>query len=475
MRRRNDNHLFKAQRALASGDMDEALLILNRALENETSPRGRQKLLLELAACYVLSGDEWLQLALAALDSAEAEGTDRESSGIAIALRAEIAALMGESGPLVEDQINRLGTAGDARTQFHAASALLLVGYSEAALQRLERAQQLGLPLHLEWRSWSLTGVAEEQLGDFEAASRSISQAVSTAPPGESLNLEKLALADCLLELSDAKAAATVLAGLDRTGLKRHDDRVHLLWLQARTEQLLGNPGLAIQYYRQARTSLGDASHLPPGAPFDYYSLTLSEAQLLADQGSYPDAISTYREALRTSPAAHESLTRHELAVVLSEAGHFDEARAELHPVRHDLDYEWRAEAVAELAELAFRDGDNAGAERLAHEALQIRPVAAACLCLGCIAFEYYRLNEAVSWFERAAEVATDGDPGWVAAQQLLADVYAQMGPENAERLYLHAQAALKYTDSRNDWYLPLRAHAESAHRLLTGQRRLVN
>ena len=49
------------------------------------------------------------------------------------------------------------------------------------------------------------------------------------------------------------------------------------------------------------------------------------------------------------------------------------------------------------------------------------------------------------------------------------------MGPESADRLYLHAQLALKYTDQRNDWYLPLRSHAESAERTLAGQRRLVN
>lgn len=475
MRRRNGDHLQQAQRALASGDTDGALLSLNQALELDPPARQRQQLLLELAACYVLAGDEWLQLALAALDAAESERVRSGNQPLAIALRAEISALYGESTPIVSSILERLEPAADARASFHAASALLLTGQPEAALQHLEQARLLGLPEHLEWRSWSLSGVAEEQLGDFEAAARAISQAVSSAPAGESLNLEKLALADCLLELSDAPAAATVLAGLDRSGLSRAEDRVYLQWLQARTEQQLGNPGLAIQYYRQARASVSGTVQLPPGAPFDYYSLTLSEAQLLADQGSYPAALNTYREALRSSPAQHSSLTRHELAVVLSEAGQVDEARTELLLVAADADYEWRAEAVAELAELAFRDGDNAEAERLAHEAITIRPVAAAFLCLGSLAFEYWRLSEAVSWFERAAEVAVDGDPGWVAAQQLLADVYAQMGPENAERLFLHAQAALKYTDSRNDWYLPLRAHAESAQRLLTGQRRLVN
>lgn len=473
MRRRDEEPLLQAQRALAEGNHAEAQLILSGALEDEHDTQRRQLLLLELAASYLLAGDDWLQLALAAIDAAEAE--TGEAPARAEAMRVEIAALYGESGTVVAARLRSLRLEGDALAQFHAASALLLVGLPESALDRLEAARSAGLPQHLSWRAFSLAGVAHEQLGDFIRAAEAISTAVRLAPPGESVNLERLALADCLLELGDARTALKVTGAIERKALNRPEDHVYLQWLQARAEQQLGNPGLAVEYYRRARLQLSQLPAVPPGVPYDAHSLCIAEAQLLADLGHHAEAIRVYREALLAADPLQVSLTRHELAVVLAEAGRTEEAKSELRLAAADADYEWRPEATAELADLAYQEGDNPEAERLAAAALALRPVASAYLCLGSIAADYYRLHEAVSWFERAAETATDGDPSWLAAQQLLADTLAQMGPENAERLYLHAQAALKYTDSRNDWYLPLRAHAESAHRLLSSQRRLVN
>lgn len=465
----------KAHFALDRGDSGRAVAILEDAIGRTDQPEQRCELLIELAAACLLAGDEYLLLSESALDAAVMDLPETGNRPLLQALRAEQAALAGYGKNRVRQLTQSLRRSDDRRAGFHAASALLLVEAPEAALRFLRRAQEASLlPRHLEWRSWSLTGVALEQLGDYGLAAKAIRQAVAGAPAGEFQELERLALADCLLELGDAQSAATELAVIDHGSLQRPDDHVYRCWLMARAEQELGNPGLAIQHYRKAR-ELMTGSDVPPFLPWGHYQLLLAEAQLLADRGAWAEAVQLYQEACAEASPEQVSLTRHELAVVLIESGDTETAAQELAAVVRDNDYQWRAEAIAELADLALRRGDNQTAERLAHEAIAVRPVPAAYLCLGSMAFEYYRLEEAVGWFELAAEEATDGDPAWVAAQQLLTDALAQMGPDNAEKLYLHAQLALKYTDRRNDWYLPLRSHADSARRALAGQRRLVN
>lgn len=477
MRRRNtSNAVVRAHQALDLGFSEQAIRILADAVEQEAAADRRSQLLVELAAAYLLAGDEYLDLAAASLELAGSVRPDSCNEPLSRALQAELTVLFGHGTVKVRALARSLRADGDSRACFHAASALLLADHPEAALRLLRKAQEpANLPAHLEWRSWSLAGVALEQLGDFKLAARAIRQAVAGAPHGELQELERLALADCLLELGDAQSAATELAVIDQEQLSRNEDHMYRHWLQARAEQELGNPGLAIQHYRQARERHRADQPITTGVPWDEYGLLSAEAQLLADRGAFAESVVLYRQACQAASAEQLPLTRHELAVVLIEAGDTEAAAQELGSLMQELDYEWRAEVIAELADLAFRNGDNQRAEQLANEAIAVRPIPAAYLCLGSIAFEYFRLEEAVEWFGRAAAESLDGEPAWIAAQQLLADAYAQMGPESADRLYLHAQLALKYTDQRNDWYLPLRSHAENAERALAGQRRLVN
>ena len=466
-----------AHELLTRGQVTAAVSLLERhCLQSRRTTSQRGQLLIELAAACLLAGDSSLELAAAALELLAGSHRGLADSALAAGLGAEVAALQGGGPATVRRFTQKVLESDDSRAHFHAASALLLTDSAESALLHLGLARTAAdLPAWLDWRCWSLTGVALEQLADYALAADAIREAVATAPAGEQQELERLALADCLLELGDPEAAVTELAVIDSEKLLRVDDQIYRLWLQARSEELLGNPGLAIQHYRKARGLLETGGPIDAGSPFDRYGLELAAAQLLAARGAWQEAVELYRSALEAAAPEQLSITRHELAVVLIEAGADDEAWQELNLVSADAEYEWRAEAQAELADLAFRQGDNATAARLAEAAIAIRPVPAAYLCLGSIALEYYRLSEAVRCFELAAAEAVGGDPAWVAAQQLLADTYAQMGPENAERLYLHAQLALKYTDRRNDWYLPLRGHAETAQRALASQRRLVN
>src|SRR5690625_1350052 len=187
MRRRDEEPLLQAQRALAEGNHAEAQLILSGALEDEHDTQRRQLLLLELAASYLLAGDAWLQLALAAIDAAEPE--TGEAPARAEATREEIAALYGESGMVVAARLRSLRLEGDALALFHAASALLLVGLPESAVDRLDAARGAGWPQHLSWRAVSQAGVAHEQLGEVVRAAEAISTAVRLAAPGESVNV----------------------------------------------------------------------------------------------------------------------------------------------------------------------------------------------------------------------------------------------------------------------------------------------
>lgn len=475
-RRRNRDVLAEAQRALEQDDVGTATELLYRAFMRTRSARDRQRLQLELIGCCLLGGDEFLPFGAELLDGLLGQDIAPSDRPLASAFQAELEAVYGADRELVFGLLGSPGSEPCARTAFHGAAALLLVEAPDEALELLGSTPPAAVPEYLRWRFASLEGVAWEQLGDHARAAEAIRRAISLAPAGEARERERLALVECLLETGDSSTAATVLGQTDATRLSLPEDETYRLWLCARVEERLGNPGLAIGYYRQARRALTDSSGLPDGAPVDRFTLLFGEAQLQADAGDWPEAVRLYRAALAEAGEGRSAITRHELAVALIDSGDTEEAAAHLQDLAAAEGYEWRAEALAELADLAFSEGDNPEAERLAHEALRIREIPSAYICLGCVALDYFNFPDAVDWFDRAAGVSTPGDAAWVGAQQLLADTYARMGPETAERLLLHASAALRFTDRRNDWYLPLRAHEQYALRALAGrQRRTVN
>lgn len=140
-----------------------------------------------------------------------------------------------------------------------------------------------------------------------------------------------------------------------------------------------------------------------------------------------------------------------------------------------DPSYPHRGDALADLADVRLRYGDLEGAQHAAEQALELGATAAACLTLGNIAYEYYNLEEAVSWFEQAVSSSQPGDPYWVSAHQMLADVYAQMGEAHAAKVLMHAKAALEYTEPSSEWHLPLTQYVEEARAALGGHDRLLN
>src|SRR5690625_536739 len=327
--RRNHDVLAEARRALEKDDINEAAELLYRALEKTRNPAARRQLQLELVSCSLLGGEEFLPFAAELLD-AILNGPAADEP-LLNACHAEIEALYGAGPELVRTILGPAAAyAGCAAGSFHAAAALLLSGAAGEALQLLQQAGARTVPAHFAWRIPSLEGVAHEQLGDYVSAAGAIRRAVRLAPPGDPQERERLALAECLLETGEPDAAASALARTSRERLSLPEDRVHFLWLRARTEEQAGNPGLAIGLYRQARTALEQLDDAAEGVPVDRYTVLAGEAQLQAEAGDWPEAVTLYREALAAAGPDRAGLARHELAVTLIDSGNTEEAAEHL-------------------------------------------------------------------------------------------------------------------------------------------------
>lgn len=457
--------------ALANGDTEKATGILEQLATRRGARRNRALAWLQLASLRLMSGSDPLESSREALMQALRLHAAVAREPLCQGVHWELRALEGARAREVRAGLRQLRQCRDGTAHYHAANAQLMIGSRTGALLHLRLALESGIPDHVRWRCHSLAGYVREQQGDFERAVTECEASVRFSS-GMDRQLERLALAANLIEIREARRAVHVLAEVDDSLLPEPYDHVHKAHLRGRAEADLGNPGIALECYRRARLLLAEAG---PDLAYDEIGLVLAQAQLLVDIGEFDAGIAAYREVVTLVDEGSASQYRHELAVALVDAGQQEAAQVELEAVLLDEGYAYRAEVLAELADMAFRQGDNDRAERLARRALGVRPVAPAYLCLGSIAYDYFRLNEAVSWFEQALEVSAEGDSWWVAAQQLLADVFSQMGPERADRLLQHASTALRYTDRRNDWYLPLRAHQETAQRTLAQRQRIVN
>src|SRR5690554_6934945 len=95
-RRTTSNALVRANQALDLGFTERAVHVLAGAVERESVPFARSELLVELAAAYLLAGDEYLDLAAHALELAGTDRPDSRNEPLSRALHAELAALSGE-------------------------------------------------------------------------------------------------------------------------------------------------------------------------------------------------------------------------------------------------------------------------------------------------------------------------------------------------------------------------------------------
>ena len=424
--------------------------------------RGRYRL--HLAAADALYGRAGLDRGLQALRQAVASDPSVVRRPLYRALHWEFRALQGARAHEVRSGVARIGD-DDPVAAYHAASALWLAGAGRSARTRLAALRPAMLPAYLRWRLASLRGHVLAEAGAFEEAADAFELAHGMATP---LERDPVAVhwAAALLELGRFERAHDLLERLDRSRLEE-DDRGWALELLGRADLELGNPGRALERFDAAE------DHVPRGER--RFSLHQARAQTLARMGRHAEAAACLGGAIGDAPVEDRTFALHEHAVALLEADQLDAAESVFQEVMVDPDYPHHAEATADLAEIRLRKGDLPAARETATQALELGAVGAACLTLGTVAYEYFDLDEAIVWLERTVSATTAGDPTWVAAHQLLADVHAQRGPEAAELLLLHARQALDHTEPGSEWIGPLQGHVDRARRWLGDADRWLN
>jgi tetratricopeptide (TPR) repeat protein len=454
-----------AHRALAEGRYEAAFALLETAAKRPRARAAQAQYWLHLAAVYALYGVDGLENGGPALKAAVTADPNLASDPLYQTLFWEFAAYRGGAVSDVKRGLRLVAVEAQPLAAYHACAALLAVGAAKSALRRLETLESDDLPAYLVWRRWSLLGQAHEALSDWDAAAAAYAEAVERAQ-GPERSVERLSLATCLLELGRSDEVLGVIDAVDRDSLAP-EDVATLYYVEGRAHLDAGNPNLALERFALAR------SHDPDGD--DDFSLDYATGQALTAVGRYRDAVAVLRRAIAVAPADNRAYAQHEAAYALSESDELAEADALLGDVLSDPAYPHRAEAVADLADVRFKLGEFEAAEALAEQALDMGATASACLVLGHLAYEYYRLDEAVAWFEQTIGASAHGDSLWLSAHQVLADVFAQRGERFAERVLHHAQAALGHTDVGSEWRLPLERHAEWARSILGGHDRLLN
>ena len=454
-----------AHSALAEGRYEAAFATLEGAARRQRVRAVQARYWLHLAACYALYGLDGLENGVPALKAAVAADPQTVSDALYQALYWEFDAYRGASASEVKRGLRAI--AGDLPpiAAYHAGAALLAVGAERSALRRLESLSDDALPAYLVWRRWSLLGQAQEALGEWASAAIAYGAAVDGAPASER-GPELLAYASCLLELGRIDEVLAVLGDVDEGVLDEVDVGL-MRYVEGRAQLEAGNPNRAYELFVEARGLEAE--------PETGFSLAYATGQALVALQRYDDAVAVLREAVAAAPAEHRAFAQHEAAIALMESEALDDAVPLLEEVISDPGYPHRGEALADLADVRLRAGDLEQARSDAERALDLGAVAPACLVLGALAFDYYHLDEAVRCYEQALAASQPGDPVWVTAHQMLADVHAQRGDGAADRVLRHALTALEYTEAASEWRLPLEAHVERARALLGGHDRVLN
>lgn len=455
----------RAERALVDGRYEEAFATLHDASERRLSASERAAVWLQLAACYALYGPDGVEGGAPALRAAVAADPKLAGDALYQALYWAFDAYRGGVEADIRRGLRLLPSDAPAVARFHAAAALVMVGAFKGALRILKGLEPEGLPASLRWRRESLLGQAFEALGDWPAAAAAYERAAAGAPPHER-ETERLAHAHTLLELGRVAELLPLVEAIDDAALTPHDVG-HKRYLQGRCHLELGNPSLAL-------SAFAEVAEFDPEAA-EEFSLHYASAQALAGLQRFEEALERFDAATDVAPGEHRPFAQHEGAVVLIEAERFDEALPRLEGVVADPSYPHAAEALADLADVRVRLGDLEGAQRDAERALELGAAGPASLVLGAIAYEYFHLDEAIRCYEQAVSAAPVGDPVWLAAHQMLADLHAQRGEIGAEQALRHALAALPHTDAGSDWRLPLEERIAWARQLLGGHDRVLN
>lgn len=458
--------LLPAQRALAEGRYEAALVLLERAMRRQRGSAQQAQLLLHLAAAYALYGARGLEWGSKKLSEALKMDALCAQSPLYQGLYWEFAAYRGEAAALVRHGVKRVFVAQEPVATYHGASALFVIADFREVVRVLRTLNVDDLPKHLRWRYWSLLGKSLDALDDVEEAAAAFEKSVALSVDQDQQH-ERLNLAAKLLELEHPARALRILHAVEPTDLD-NNEQLLLCHIEGRSQLTLGNPNLALEYLQRAcdlEAQRGEAS----------YMHTLALAQCLAALGRFAEAIHHYQSALKLAPTAQRIWTTHEYALLLAEAEELNHARELLLDIHKAKDYMYHPEVAADLAEVEFKLNHFKASASYAEMALEQGVVISPCLTLGSIAYEYYHFDDAITWFEKALAASHHGSAEWLHAQQMLADIFVQQGYLYPQQVIVHAEAALAYMHPRDEWSLILHDYVRTAKRILGGHKRNIN
>src|SRR6266545_2880434 len=203
-----------------------------------------------------------------------------------------------------------LAAPGDARALLAEGEALIESGEADRAADllrsRLEGSEALA-ELERDPRAWALLGRAARMGGDYETAAESFTTAIRKGGGVAAW----FSAVECLLEMKDAPAAASFLAGF--AGSVPQEERGRVEELRATCLFLEGREGEARPHLECAREA---------GSRTASHFLGLSSFH----RGDYRSALSFLEEALRDQPDDYYSLLYRGWACL--ELNRLDEARA---------------------------------------------------------------------------------------------------------------------------------------------------
>ena len=447
--------LGPTHKALAQGKYEVAFLLLETAAKRPSNFAFQATYRLHLAALYALYGQEGIEGGTLALRTAVGIDQGIVHQPLYQALYWEFAAYRGESVTEVRIGLKDISVLEDPIAGYHAACALLIVGGHRSASKILELLGSCTLPKHLDWRRWSRLGQAQHKLGNFTQAVCSFEQAVALTE-GYEKESERINLAKSQFETTNYEGALITLTEVNDELLGDNEGFAIKRSLLGRIHLKNNNPNQALEVLLEGYSIRGLTRETT-------FIVAFSIGQALRALGKCQEAVKAFAEAIDVSESEDRTIVLHEQAQVLAESKCYSEARIIYEDILSDPSYARRTEVFVDLAEVLFRGGDYEAAELIARRALDAGATAAACFCLGNIAFECFRYEDAATWYEKAASASKKGSPDWVGAQQMLADVFAQIGSKAAPRLLQHAKDAIQHTDPSNEWHLTLRRYIELA------------
>jgi tetratricopeptide (TPR) repeat protein len=464
-----------AHNALSEGDFDTAFDILESAAKAARDPATRAKLDLEIASIYALYGRDGVDGGTGCLSDAVLTDARIRTDPLYNALRAEFTAytleVQGPSRPEPDDD-PRLERAaqqaleardGPPMARFHAAAALVTLGESEVAYNILETFDGTQLPAHLIWRVWSWRGGALEDLGRYREAANAYGQGalLVNGPDKAALLLDRAAM---LLEIDESFDALEILEEArtvygDAEPPLEAASRLHL---EARAHLALDNPGLASEKAERAR-ALEDAAGEPS------HGTALVHGQALAALGEWERSLAAFQAAVDRALPQDKAYAMHEMGLAQMDAGLLEESQATLLESARDPNYAFRGEVYADLAEVEYRMGQFNEAEQAARVGLELGATVPASLMLANIAYEYFRLSEALEHYQRVLENAPEGSRDWVIAHEMIADTLVQDGWRDPDRIVHHAETALPHLELSDEWVVTLEGYIQKAKELLKG------